>query len=47
MLQEGPAESAKEALVRVKFLMENPFDKPLLINFEADTKICDTWYEGK
>jgi DNA polymerase-1 len=47
VIMEGPTESSKEALERVRFIMEHPLDNDLRLSLEADAKIAKTWYEAK
>ena len=47
VILEGPEENAETVLLRVKELMENPFETSLKLKMEVDAKICNNWYEGK
>ena len=47
IILEGPLEKAREAQRRLVHLMERPFDAPLLVHLEVDSKVVNSWGEVK
>ena len=44
---EGPVESVQEAMAVLRGCMEQPFDRPLLVDLAVDAKAEQTWYRAK
>lgn len=47
VILEGPEDTAEDALVIVKEVMNDPMDISFLVDMEVDAKICNNWYESK
>ena len=47
VIMEGPEETAEEAMERVVYCMENPFQKKLRVDLSVDAKTEKTWYRAK
>eukprot|EP01125_Pyxidicula_operculata_P012309 TRINITY_DN4036_c0_g3_i1.p1 TRINITY_DN4036_c0_g3~~TRINITY_DN4036_c0_g3_i1.p1 ORF type:complete len:1154 (-),score=245.82 TRINITY_DN4036_c0_g3_i1:8-3469(-) len=47
LIFEGPMETAAEAKDEIVKIMENPLQRPLLVDLVVDAKIADTWYDAK
>ena len=47
VIMEGPEEFAEEAMERVLYCMENPFQKKLRVDLNVDAKTEKTWYRAK
>ena len=47
VIVEGPEETAEEAKLIVKKIMEHPLEKELKLPLDVDAKISTNWYEGK
>lgn len=47
VIMEGPEDTADEALLMVKTIMEDPMDEKFKVQMEVDAKVCASWYESK
>lgn len=51
VILEGPKETMPDAMIEVRYCMENPFDNyglyPLNVHLDVDAKSADSWYKAK
>ena len=47
VIAEGPQDSVDEAMAILRSCMQQPFNKPLLVDLSVDAKAEQTWYRAK